>query len=436
MMTYEEALTYIHSVSWMGIRPGLERIRKLCERLGNPQDDLRFVHVAGTNGKGSTCVMLDAVLRAAGYRTGMFTSPYLWDFRERFMIDGKPISEALLTACTEQAAQAARDMSSHPTEFELITAIGFLCFRKAGCDIVVLETGMGGRLDSTNIIKSPLLSIITGVALDHMKILGDTVEKIAAEKAGIIKEGCPVLYGGNTESVRAIIAQKAQACGSPFFCTEPSPLSVREYTADGTYYDCPELPKLYVSLAGTYQHANTATVLRAVSLLRDAGLHITDDDIRHGLGHVYWEGRFERLHTDPDLFYDGSHNPQGIAAVAQSIPACLKTEHVVLVSGVMADKDYRTMIATIAPLTAHVFTITPNNPRALSAEAYAQAFSDAGVPATPCADADTAVRLALEEASRRQIPAFALGSLYMYREIRLAADAAEKVTANDTTEKR
>ena len=199
-MNYSEALEYIHSICWTFTKPGLERISALCEKLGNPQDDLKFVHVAGTNGKGSFCSMLESVLRHAGYKTGLFTSPYIKVFNERMQFCGENISDEELAEITEYVKPFADSMEDKPTEFELITAIGFEYFKRKNCDVVILEAGMGGRLDSTNIIKSSLLSVITGIALDHVAFLGDTPEKIAAEKAGIIKAGGCVLFGGNGKS--------------------------------------------------------------------------------------------------------------------------------------------------------------------------------------------------------------------------------------------
>ena len=208
-MNYPESLEYIHSINWCFCKPGLERIRELCERLGNPQRELKFVHVAGTNGKGSSCAMLESVLRAAGYKTGLYTSPYITVFNERMRINGENISDEELAEITTFIRPIADAMKDKPTEFELITAVAFEYFKRNGCDVVVLEAGMGGRLDSTNIIESSLLSIITGIALDHTAFLGDTVEKIAGEKAGIIKSGCPVLFGGDDDSARSVIKEKS-----------------------------------------------------------------------------------------------------------------------------------------------------------------------------------------------------------------------------------
>ena len=206
-MSYADALAYIHRINWEFCKPGLERVGELCEKLGNPQDRLCFVHVAGTNGKGSFCAMLASVLQAAGYKTGLYTSPYIVRFNERMMIDGNMIGDDELAQLTSEVQPVADAMAEPPTEFELITAIAFLWFARHGCRIVVLECGMGGRLDATNLIRTPLLSVITGIALDHTKYLGNTVEAIAGEKAGIIKHGVPVLYGGSDSAAAAVIAQ-------------------------------------------------------------------------------------------------------------------------------------------------------------------------------------------------------------------------------------
>lgn len=418
-MTYDETLAYIHSVSWKGSRPGLSRITELMERLGNIQDSLRFVHVAGTNGKGSFCCMLESVLRAAHIKTGMFTSPFLWDFCERFMIDGRPVSRALLCRATAHVREQADRMEDKPTEFELITAIGFVCFAMSGCEVVILEAGMGGRLDSTNVISRALLSVITGIALEHTEYLGDTVEKIAYEKAGIIKKECPVLFGGGEASVSQVIRARAAECNSPYYELSAEPTHVT-LTPEGARFDFSEYRGIAVSLCGAYQPHNAALVLTAVAVLRSRGLHVDEDAVRRGLENVYWPGRFEKLYCDPPMYYDGGHNPQGIAACAQSIRDCLGEKKVVLLSGVMRDKDYRQMISCIAPMTACAVTLTPDNGRALPAARYAQAFEDAGIAAYGFDDARRAVCRALELAEKMHIPVVAMGSLYMYAQIRSA----------------
>ncbi|MBO7310992.1 MAG: bifunctional folylpolyglutamate synthase/dihydrofolate synthase, partial [Clostridia bacterium] len=229
-MNYSEALEYIHSVNWCFCKPGLERIGELCRMLGEPQRELKFIHVAGTNGKGSFCSMLSSILKEAGYKTGLFTSPYIRFFNERMQINGEPISDSELAEITSYVRPFADQMTDKPTEFELITAICFEYFKRNGCDVVVLEAGMGGRLDSTNIIDASLLSVITGVSLDHTAFLGDTVEKIAAEKAGIIKSGCPVLLGGDSDEALCVVRKRAEARGAPLCLVDYSSLLIRSAT--------------------------------------------------------------------------------------------------------------------------------------------------------------------------------------------------------------
>ena len=249
-MTYEEALEYIHGINWTFCKPGLERITELCSRLGDPQKSLKFIHVAGTNGKGSFCSMIESVLRHSGYRTGLYTSPYIRYFNERMCVEGSPISNRELAEITEYVRPIADSMTDKPTEFELITAIAFEYFRRKKCDVVVLEAGMGGRLDSTNVISSPLLSVITGIALDHMAFLGDTVEKIAAEKAGIIKNGCPVLFGGEDEGAASVIANKACEMGAEFSRVDYSRLEGVVSDLSGSRFDFGTYKDIKIKLLG------------------------------------------------------------------------------------------------------------------------------------------------------------------------------------------
>ncbi|MBQ8716927.1 MAG: bifunctional folylpolyglutamate synthase/dihydrofolate synthase, partial [Clostridia bacterium] len=364
-MTYKEALEYIHSVEWKGSRPGLSRITELLEKLGNPQKKLRFIHVAGTNGKGSFCAMTESILRSAGYKTGLFVSPYIKNFNERICVSGVPIDDEALAAATAVVRPVAETMEDAPTEFELITAIGLVHFVREQCDVVVLETGMGGRLDSTNVIDPPLLTVITGIAMDHTAFLGDTVEQIAAEKAGIIKAGTPVLWGGSDIAARRVIESRAKKLGVLISSTQDTPLTVREMTLFGTTIDYGEWKEVRIPLLGTYQPRNLANVLAAVPLLRKAGLTIPDKAVYDGLAVVRWRGRFEKLCEKPLILSDGAHNPEGVDAAVDSIKTYFGTQKVLLLCGVMADKDYNGMVKTLAPIAKEVFTLTPNNPRAL-----------------------------------------------------------------------
>lgn len=424
MMTYEQAQDYIHSVVWQGSRPGLERIRTLTDMLGHPERALRFIHIAGTNGKGSVSAMTESILRAAGYRTGLFVSPYIKHFTERIQLCGTPISPEDLAEATEQVKACADRMTDPPTEFELITAIGFVYFKKKGCDVVVMETGMGGRLDSTNIIEDPLLTTITGIALDHTAYLGDTVEKIAAEKAGILKKGAPAVFGGNDVAARRVIEERANALGVPFRAVCDTPLTVHSMTLDGTCLSYGEHTDIHIPLLGSYQPKNAATVLAGIDHLRAIGLKIPEEAVRRGMATVRWAGRFERLSDTPLIISDGAHNPEGIAAAAASLTQYFPEQRLLLLSGVMSDKDHSSMVDTLAPHAAEVFTLRPDNPRALSAESFAEEFRAAGIPAHAFSTVKEAVLAAVARAVQTDTPLISLGSLYMYEEVtRVLEDA-------------
>lgn len=413
-MNYQEALTYIHSVNWTFCKPGLERITALCQALGNPQDDLRFIHVAGTNGKGSFCAMTASILQTAGYRTGLFTSPYIKVFNERMMVDGEMIPDEELAELTAFVRPVADGMADKPTEFELITAIAFLYFRRHRCDVVVLETGMGGRLDATNVIAAPLLSVITGIALDHVAFLGDTVERIAAEKAGIIKGGCPVLYGGEDKVAEAVITAVARERNARYRRVERTSLCVTAADLEGTRFSYGEYGDLTLSLLGTYQPYNAATVLTAVEMLREQGLAVTAEAVRKGLATVRWPGRFEVLSREPLVIFDGAHNAEGIAAAVKSIRHYFPDRKVYVLTGVLQDKDYHAIAKDLAQVACRAFVLTPDNPRALAGETYAALLTALGVDATAYGSISEAYAAARDAAKAEGVPLCCLGSLYTY----------------------
>ncbi len=425
-MNINEALEYIHAVNWVFCNPGLERVRLLCEKLGNPQDDLKFIHVAGTNGKGSFCAMTDSILRAAGYKVGLFTSPYIVEFNERMRVDGRNISNRELCSLVERIRPICDEMTDKPTEFELITALAFLYFKEQKCDYVVLECGLGGRLDATNLIKTPILSVITGIALDHTSILGDTFEEIAAEKAGILKRGVPMLWCGNHPGAEAVIKEKAAEVGAPYHKIDRTSLSVKEKKITGTRFDYLEYEDLLLPLLGSYQPLNAANALSAIALLREQGIRVSEEAVRAGLAAVKWPARFEVIGEDPLMIADGGHNPEGIDSAVESIKWYFPAEKVAIVTGVMADKDYRYMASRIAEVGAHIFCLTPDNPRALAAEAYAKVFAALGAEAEHCGSVGEAVRKAIAWAKENGKAVVSLGSLYMYGEVLTAIHQTEE----------
>lgn len=413
-MNCEEAIQYIHSTGWNRGTPGLTRISALLEALGNPQDALRYIHVAGTNGKGSTCAMLDSVLRAEGYHVGLFTSPYIRQFCERVRVDGECISEEELAVLTDRVVSTAKDLSLEPTEFEIVTAIGFLYFASRKVDVVVLEVGLGGRFDPTNVIKNPLLSIITGIDFDHVSMLGNTIQKIAAEKAGIIKDGCPCLYGGEENAAHRTIRSFADMKHAPFYTVDRADYCKKSADLDGTIFDFHDYSDLKISLIGSYQPYNATVVLTALEILAAGGLPVSERAIRDGLANTRWMARFELLSRDPIVIYDGGHNPQGVKVAVQSIREYFPEQEVNILSGVMIDKDYDGMIEELKGVTYQVFTVTPDNPRALSAIEYAQQFSNHKIPARAFDCVDDAVRAAMQDSLESGRPLICLGSLYLY----------------------
>jgi len=413
-LNYEECLEYIHGVNWVFCKPGLERIGELCERLGNPQKELKFIHVAGTNGKGSFCSMLSSVLTAQGYKVGLYTSPYITVFNERMRINGENISNDELVRLTECIHPIAEQMTDKPTEFELITALAFEYFRSNGCDVVVLEAGMGGRLDSTNIIENSLLSVITGIALDHTAFLGDTVEKIAAEKAGIIKKGCPVLFGGSDANASKVISGRAHLLSSDFYDVDYSDLTDVKMSLDGSKFDFGSYKDIEISLLGSYQPRNAVLVLSAIDILKSRGVEISESAIRDGLRKARWQARFEIVSKDPLIIFDGAHNPQGIAAAVESIKLYFGEKKIYLLTGVLRDKDYTAIAKDLSAVASRAFTLTPDSPRALDSKEYAEVLRDAGIDARAFDSIETAFAEAKKAAKEDGVPLVCLGSLYVY----------------------
>ena len=416
-MTYNEALEYIHGISWTFCKPGLERTMELCQKIGNPEKKLKFIHVAGTNGKGSFSSMTASVLQAAGYKVGLYTSPYICRFNERMRVNGEDIPDEVLAEITEYIKPIADRMSDKPTEFELITAIAFEYFKRESCDVVVLECGMGGRLDSTNVIKNPYLSVITGISLDHTAFLGDTIEKIAKEKAGIIKEGTPLLFGGENDEAKRVISEVAHKQGSDIYFTDYSRLKIKEATLSGSVFDYKSLQNVKISLLGLYQPRNASLVIDAIEILRKRGLSISYEALRAGLLSARWKARFEVIGNNPTVIFDGAHNPEGITSAVESIKHYFGDKKLVLISGVLRDKDYRLIARSMAEVISHAYTITPDNPRALLAEDFAAVLQDEGVIAKGAKSISEALYLAKETARELDTAVCSLGSLYTYSDV-------------------
>ena len=415
-MTYEEALNYIHSVSWKGSVPGLSRISALLDLMGHPERRCRFIHVAGTNGKGSTCAMLASIFRKAGYRTGLYTSPYLIDFNERIEVDGTMISNDELCEVTEYVRPLADSLADKPTEFELITAIGFEYFARRACDIVVCEVGMGGEFDATNVIPAPEAAIICNIGLDHTAFLGDTREKIAATKSGIIKPGCDAVLYRSTPSVERVVEERCEKVGARLHKADFD--SIKPISADlfGQVFDWESFKELKLPLLGEHQLDNAAVVLTAAEVLRAKGWAITEANIREGLRDVVWHGRFEIVSRDPLFIVDGGHNPQCIEALVKSVKTYLSGREITVLTGVLADKDFHCMYKDAAEFAKEFVTVTPGNPRALPADKLAEYLKGFGKPVTACRSVADGVRLAVEHTKKDGV-VLCYGSLYMLGEV-------------------
>lgn len=434
-MDYEQARAFIKETLKYGSVYGLTGIRGLMERLGNVQEQLSVIHVAGTNGKGSVCAMLASILQAAGYRTGVYASPAVFEPEEIIRINGAMISRKQFTALTETVQAACTDMQKegmmHPTAFEVETAIAFCYFYKEHCDYVVLETGLGGALDATNLITHPLCSIITAVSMDHMALLGQTLEEIAAAKAGIIKSGCPCVSSEQQPEVAEVLGKKAAETGSRLWFSDSS--GIRSFRNDsfqndsfqndsfrndsfqnesfqdscfqdsqksgGSWFVTEHLQGR-LALAGACQKENLACVLTAVDLLREQGVQISQDALLEGLAHVRLPGRFEKIASAPDVYIDGAHNEGAARCLRQTVRECFAGRRVICVIGVFADKEYKKLLELMASQAERIITVTPRHPRALDGAQLARAAEKLHPAVSYVPDLAQAAQLAQAAAGR------------------------------------
>ena len=424
-MTYNEALTYIHSICWKGSRLGLDRTRELLAKLGNPEKQLKFIHIAGTNGKGSTAAMLSSILEEAGYHVGLYTSPFINRFNERMQIDHQNIPDEELAELTDYIRPFADSMADSPTEFELITALALVYFARHQCDIVVLEVGMGGALDSTNIIDTPEVAILCAMGYDHTRELGSTMTEIASAKAGIIKPHTQVVSYGQNEEAQAVFEKVCQETGSTLRTPDYSALTPGEFDLTGQTFSYGAWKDLWIPLVGVYQMNNAAVVLTAVEALREEGWTLSDEAVRQGLRNTSWPARFEVLRRSPVFIVDGGHNPHGIRATAESLKRIFPGRKFVFVTGVMADKDVEHILGLIVPLAERFYTVTPDNPRAMKADVLAGRIAALGAEAIPCASVAEGVQAAMDFAGKDGV-CCALGSLYMSGDVRACFSATSE----------
>lgn len=389
-MDYLNALDYVHRIPKF-VRPlGNEKLGGLLRLLGNPQEDLKFIHVAGTNGKGSVCAMTAEILKCAGYKTGLFTSPFIEVFNERIRIYGEMIKNNALADYITRVAEIMEKNNMQVSEFAFITAVAFLYFKDMECDIVVLETGMGGRLDATNIITTPVCCALTSISLDHTAYLGRTIEEIAREKCGIIKEGVPVVTAPN-EAVIDIIKAEAEKMNAPLMVAKKSP----------TYP---------VALKGEYQKENTAVVAEIINVLINSGFNISEENIRDGFKNVKWQARYEFI--TPDIIIDGGHNPDGVRMLKKSL--IKEGRDITLVIGMCADKDYDICVRDIAPVAKRVIATELKMERALQAE---EIKAQCDIVDVLC-EVEKDVKKAIEKAVATGNLVCICGSLYLAGEVR------------------
>ena len=421
-MDYQEVMEYIKEAGKFGSKLDLVRMESLAKRLGNPQNELQFIHVAGTNGKGSTAAYLSTVLREAGYRAGLYTSPFIYEFNERIQVDGLPVGDEELAEVMTQVREAARGMvaegQEHPTEFELITAAAFLYFKVRGCDIVVLEVGMGGRFDATNLIEKPLVSVITAIGMDHMEYLGDTLEKIAFEKCGIIKpRGVTVSYAMQPEQAREVIRRMASERENRLVECSLDGLELHSCGLDGNEFSYGGFDRLRVRLCGEYQVYNAVTALNVLRVLRERGLEISEEAVRSGLYKTKWPGRFEQIGDSPLFIVDGSHNLDGMRAFVRTTKKCLDGKPAVCIFGMLKDKEYQKCLQELSALSKQLVITRVDSPRTAEPEKLAEAAAGLFEEIHCLADNGEAVRKAVKLAGKDGV-VLAVGSLYMIDGIR------------------
>lgn len=416
----------IHEFNRFGMVLGLDRMEELLRRLGNPQDDLKVIHVAGTNGKGSVSKYLEEGLSACGYKMGLYTSPYIETFNERIRYDGADISDEDLEYYGQKVVSAAEAMVADgldsPTEFEVVTAIAFLYFADRQADITILEVGLGGIGDSTNVVKSPLASVITSISYDHMAQLGSSLAEIAVNKAGIIKTGCPVIANVPQRDAAKIIARKAYAMGSRLYDIS----GIRAAVSDETPFSQKVSMELYeksysdveISMVGRHQAENLKTALATLEILRKSGaVKLDREALYEGLKRARQPGRFEVISEDPLVIIDGAHNEAGAQALQETMAQHFAGKKILLVAGILADKEIDSIVKFLTKITDHIIVTEPDNPRKLAAEKLAGHVADFGVAAEAVPDVEAAVHRAKELADDYDVILFA-GSLYLIGDVR------------------
>ncbi|MDW5300382.1 MAG: folylpolyglutamate synthase/dihydrofolate synthase family protein [Sedimentibacter sp.] len=425
-MNYEESLQFIHSTYKFGSKLGLQNITKLTELLGNPQDSYKIIHVAGTNGKGSTSNMIHDVLMSSGYKTGLFISPFLEEFSERIQTNKKHIDHDSLARITslvkEKIDIMLKEGFNHPTEFEVVTAIGFKYFQEQSIDFLVLEVGLGGRYDATNVVKNTLVSVITSISYDHMEYLGGTLEKIAFEKAGIIKENSSVVIYPQAENIVDEIEHVAKEKNATVYYTQMDNIQKISGNLTNQWFkylktDVFNLPEVKINFLGEHQLYNALTALRTLEIIKDYGYDITEESIKKGLNDCRFAGRFEILKENPVIVLDGGHNINGIEYFSKAVKENFKNNKIILFFGMLKDKNPEDVLPYILPLCKKIYTLTPNNQRAMSSVDLAELIKKhSDIDVTPLINYEEIIPT-LQNINKDEYVAF-VGSLYMIGDVR------------------
>ena len=439
-MTYKEARVYLDEMSKYGSVLGLDTIRGLLRELGNPQDDLKFIHIAGTNGKGSVLAYTSTILSEAGYRTGRYVSPTVVSYLERIQVDSDWIPEERFAALTGRVRDAIAALEARgeprPTVFEAETAIAFLYFQERDCDLVVLEAGLGGALDATNIIRNTVCAVFSSISRDHIGVIGDTLAEIAENKAGIIKPGCAVVSAEQKEVVGNILRERAQSMGCSYTEAEESLVCISREDCRGISFSYKEETDLHTGMAGRNQAGNLCTALEVIQVLRGLGYDIPKDAVRRGLERTVWKGRFTVLGERPLFILDGAHNEDAAKKLRETMEQYFPGRRMLFLMGVFRDKEYDRIARIMGPLASAAYPVElPDRKRGLPREELAEVLKRycpcVKLPdAEPEKSVEAAVLLALEEAGADDV-ILAFGSLSYLQQ---AADAYEKAQAHDRAE--
>ena len=417
-MNYEQAIDYIEQTDTPRQRYGLEKLKQALHLMGDPQEKVPYVHIAGTNGKGSTASMLSSILNHAGLRCGLYTSPHLQRYNERFQIAGEPISDEQLIQSVQRVQQVCEQLGGTPIVFEVLTLMAFELFARLDCQIAVLEVGIGGRLDSTNCIPSPQAAVVTQLGLDHTETLGDTIEQIAWQKGGIAKPGSRLVMAAQQEEAMEVVRQICRQEDCAFCVADPKRMQLLSSTLKGQRVLDEHFGELLIPLAGGHQIKNAANVLCTVEQLVQRGWKIPTEAVRDGLAAAKWSARFELLDESPYFILDGGHNPQCVQAAMDALEQFFPGKKAVILTGMMQDKDTEQMLEQMAEHAACFVCLHPDSPRALSAEQLAQQVKERfGLPAFCCESIAQGVALAREKACSDGLVC-ALGSLYLAAEVR------------------